>query len=95
MYSKGEAAVLFVLAGYPRNQPTTNAWRKSAVSSGWGQKCWIPTRQPGGNVWPATNGKTALVIFKAGKGVPLAPRSRSGDRQRIIMPWRGSGTLSG
>ena len=95
MYITEEAAVLFALAKYLRNRPTTNAWRKNAASSGWGRKCPIPTRQPGGNVRPATDGKTALAIFKAGRDVPLAPRSRSGGRQRIMMPWRRSATLSG
>lgn len=95
MYSTEEAAVPFALAEYPRNRPTTNAWRKSATSSGWGQKCRIPTRQPNGNVRPATGGKIPLVIFKAGRDVPPAPRSRSGGRQRIIMPWRRSVALVG
>ncbi len=95
MYSTGVAAVLFALAECPRNRPITNAWRKSAASSGWGRKCLIPTRRPGGNVRPATDGKTALAIFKAGRDVPPAPRSRSGGRQRIIIPSPRSAILSG
>lgn len=83
-------------AGKPPKKPANyKRLAKNSASSGWGRKCLIPTRQPGGNVRPATDGKTALATFKAGRDVPLAPRSRSGGRQRIMMPWRRSAILSG